>query len=214
MRFRSSATSGGLGEPAAHHPAAASLGRRSFRRLLADGSALPEPGQQLQPHHRTVRRRTHLDARRGHVRLAVGYEYGLTYFEDSQFRDLSTNYNQVNTRGRWRFLPRTAFLYDGSITFLRYNQPPPGRLDSDPVRARLGLNGLITPSFALLGMVGWGSSFYSGGPDRATVRQRDRSGRAQVVHHAQPEHRPIGRDAGSFVRGAWLHPRLLQQLPR
>ena len=95
----------------------------------------------------------------------VGYEYGLTYFEDTAFRDLSNHYNQVNTRGRWRFLPRTAFLYDGSITFLRYNNTTPGHLDSDPVRARLGLNGLITPSFALLAMVGWGSSFYSGVPN-------------------------------------------------
>jgi hypothetical protein len=95
----------------------------------------------------------------------LGYEYGLTYFEDAAFRDLSNSYNQVNTRGRWRFLPRTAFLYDGSLTFLRYNNPGPGRLDSDPVRARLGLNGLVTPSFAVLAMVGWGASFYKGAPN-------------------------------------------------
>src|SRR5262249_3176122 len=38
----------------------------------------------------------------------LGYEYGLTYFEQTEFRDLSNYYNQVNTRGRWRFLPRTA----------------------------------------------------------------------------------------------------------
>src|SRR5262249_48242329 len=30
-----------------------------------------------------------------------------------------------------------------------------------PVRALIGINGLITPSFSLLGMVGWGASFYS-----------------------------------------------------
>ena len=42
----------------------------------------------------------------------LGYEYGLTYFEEQDFQSLSNTYNQVNTRGRWRFLPRTAFLYD------------------------------------------------------------------------------------------------------
>jgi len=94
----------------------------------------------------------------------VGYEYGLTYFEEPGFRGLSNNYHQVNTRGRWRFLPRTAFLYDGSLSFLRYNNSLRSRsqLDSDPVRARIGLNGLVSPSFALLAMIGWGSSFYKG----------------------------------------------------
>jgi len=93
----------------------------------------------------------------------LGYEYGLTYFEDLNFRNLSNNYNQINTRGRWRFLPRTAFLYDATATFIRYNNnPQPGSLASDPIRARIGLNGLVTPAFSLLAMVGWGSSFYQG----------------------------------------------------
>ncbi len=93
----------------------------------------------------------------------LGYEYGLTYFEQQEFRNLSNAYNQINTRGRWRFLPRTAFLYDASATFLRYNNnPAAGQLNSDPIRARIGLNGLVTPSFSLLAMVGWGASFYQG----------------------------------------------------
>ena len=95
----------------------------------------------------------------------VGYEFGLTYFEDPSFRHLNNNYNQVNTRGRWRFLPRTAFLFDGSASFFKYTNRTEGQtlqLDSTPIRARLGLNGLVTPSFALLAMVGWGSSFYQG----------------------------------------------------
>jgi hypothetical protein len=93
----------------------------------------------------------------------LGYEYGLIYFEDRQFRGLSSNLHTINTRGRWRFLPRTALLYDGSIAFLRYNQnPSAAQLDSDPVRARIGLNGLVTRQLALLAMAGWGSSFYRG----------------------------------------------------
>jgi hypothetical protein len=93
----------------------------------------------------------------------LGYEYGLIYFEDRAFRGLSNDTHSLNTRGRWRFLPRTAVLYDGSVSFLRYNQGPSGaQLNSNPVRARLGLNGLITRQLALLAMGGWASSFYSG----------------------------------------------------
>ncbi len=92
----------------------------------------------------------------------LGYQYSFTYFEQNDLRSLSNYTNEVNTRGRWRFLPRTAFLYDASLGFLRYTNPTPGSLDSDPVRARIGLNGLVTSSFALLAMVGWGASFYKG----------------------------------------------------
>ena len=92
-----------------------------------------------------------------------GYEYGLVYFEDRTFRGLSNDTHTVNTRGRWRFLPRTAVLYDGSASFIRYNQGPSGaQLDSNPIRARLGLNGLVTRQLALLAMAGWASSFYGG----------------------------------------------------
>jgi len=93
----------------------------------------------------------------------LGYEFGLTYFEDVEFRGLSNYIHTINTRGRWRFLPRTAVLFDGSAAFLRYHlNPQGGQLDSTPVRARLGLNGLVTSQLALLAMAGWGSSFYKG----------------------------------------------------
>jgi hypothetical protein len=93
----------------------------------------------------------------------LGYEYGLVYFEDRSFRGLSNESHILNTRGRWRFLPRTAVLFDGSASFLHYNQGPTGaQLDSNPIRARLGLNGLVTRQLALLAMAGWASSFYGG----------------------------------------------------
>lgn len=99
----------------------------------------------------------------------LGYEYSLTAFEDDQTvtgggsaQDLSNHSHQINTRGRWRFLPRTSLLYDATATFIRYNRDIPGQLNSDPIRARLGINGLVTSSFSLLAMIGWGSSFYQG----------------------------------------------------
>jgi hypothetical protein len=93
----------------------------------------------------------------------LGYEYGVIYFEDRSFRNLSNDAHSLNTRGRWRFLPRTALLYDASASFIRYNRDPsPAQLNSNPIRARLGLNGLVTRQLALLAMAGWASSFYSG----------------------------------------------------
>jgi hypothetical protein len=92
----------------------------------------------------------------------VGYQYQLIYFEQTDFQNLRNHSNEINTRGRWRFLPRTAFMYDASLGFVRYDNKTPGQLDSDPVRARVGINGLVTSSFAFLGMVGWGASFYEG----------------------------------------------------
>jgi hypothetical protein len=93
----------------------------------------------------------------------LGYEYGITAFEQDAFKQFDNAQNQVNTRGRWRFLPRTALMYDASLGFVRYTNGNALLHDSDPVRARIGLNGLVSPSFALLAMAGWGSSFYQGG---------------------------------------------------
>lgn len=105
----------------------------------------------------------------------VGYEYGIVFFEDTSFRNFGNYYNQVNTRGRWRFLPRTALMFDGSATFLRYSNNPnqAASTDSDPIRARIGLNGLVTNWFAFLGMVGWGSSFYKPNPLMQNPSQYD-----------------------------------------
>lgn len=95
----------------------------------------------------------------------LGYQFGATLFESSTFNNLSVINNTVVTRGRWRFLPRTAFIYDGRFGINIYPNPKSGddeKHGSHPVRAQLGVNGLITSSFSLLAMVGWGASFYTG----------------------------------------------------
>jgi len=94
----------------------------------------------------------------------LGYNFSGTFFESSEFENINSVRNYVTTHGRWRFLPRTALMYDARLGFLTY--PVGGgttdKTASHPLRARLGLNGLITPSFAVLALVGWGASFYSG----------------------------------------------------
>lgn len=105
----------------------------------------------------------------------LGYQFTTTYFEDATFRNLGNHEHQVNTRGRWRFLPRTALLYDASLGFIRYDSAGSGQFGSNPVRARLGLNGLVTPSISFLAMAGWGSSFYrsDNAARQATAQQFD-----------------------------------------
>lgn len=89
----------------------------------------------------------------------LGYEFQYNYFEQDTFKGLNNYNHQANMRGRWRFLPRTAVLYDGSYTWIRYAT---NREQSDGaiIRTRIGLNGLISTKLAALAMVGWAGSFY------------------------------------------------------
>jgi hypothetical protein len=102
-----------------------------------------------------------------------GYEFGSTLFEDDAFKVLNTQYHQANTRGRFRFLPRTALIYDAQLSWLRYTSGAALQHDSQPIRARIGVNGLVTQSFALLAMVGWGASFYQPSASAAPVQNFD-----------------------------------------
>lgn len=93
----------------------------------------------------------------------LGYAFAGTFFESAAFEGLNNFRNDILTRGRWRFLPRTALMYDASLGFITYTNAGAGtaqKNDSHPLRVRIGVNGLITQSFGVLAMVGWGSSFY------------------------------------------------------
>ena len=95
----------------------------------------------------------------------LGYRYSTTMFEEARFESLNSGTHWMETRGRWRFLPRTAFVFDASQGFLRYSSlgASANLLNANPIRARLGFSGLITDRFALLGMVGWGATFLNPG---------------------------------------------------
>jgi hypothetical protein len=89
----------------------------------------------------------------------LGYNFTGVVFEASDF-DVLTNFNHtLQMRGRWRFLPRSALLYDARFSLIHYLNNG-DKTGSMPIRAQLGYNGLITPNFGALLMVGWGSSFY------------------------------------------------------
>jgi hypothetical protein len=103
----------------------------------------------------------------------LGYEAAYNYFEDGDFKRLNNLNHNVNTRGRWRFLPRTAIVYQAGYTFVRYLHERSPQPDGDIVEARVGLNGLITNRFAFQTTVGWNSTFYdnNGDPDVTTVAE-------------------------------------------
>ena len=97
-----------------------------------------------------------------------GYAFGITYFEKSSVQSLNNIRHEIYTRGRWKFLPRTAFVYDGNLQFIKYSNATT-LSDSTPLRTRVGLSGLFTDRLAVLAMVGWGASFYKNGNDFDSV---------------------------------------------
>ena len=106
----------------------------------------------------------------------LGYAFSLTYFENGPTgstsvspQDFNNYRHEAYTQGRWRFLPRTAFVYNGSYSVQTYNTSTPGLNNSRPLRTRMGLTGLVTDRLSLLGLVGWGASFY----DNATTGNRN-----------------------------------------
>jgi hypothetical protein len=90
----------------------------------------------------------------------VGYNATYNFFENDTYSSLSNLHHQFGTRGRWRFLPRSALLFDSSYTMVRYTDSAAVQSDGDAIRAQVGFHGLVTYHLALLGMVGWASSFY------------------------------------------------------
>ena len=102
----------------------------------------------------------------------VGYEFRYNHFARQSFRTLDNQHHYLKTRGRWRFLPRSALIYDAEIGSVSYVNDENSVLnDSRPVRSRIGFNGLITNHFALLAMAGWGASFYR--PGNSPVQDYD-----------------------------------------
>jgi hypothetical protein len=93
-----------------------------------------------------------------------GYRFGDTIFETTSGKPYDNMTHEGFTRGRWRFRPRTALIYDASFRFISYVNADQafalGLVSSTPVRARIGLNGLVTDRFAAMALVGWGASFY------------------------------------------------------
>lgn len=111
----------------------------------------------------------------------LGYRFSGTFFESADYSQLSNIENQLQTRGRWRFLPQTALVYDAKFSFLTYTG---SNKSAHPLRTQIGFNGLITPSFSVLALVGWGSTFYTAPSDQHNFDSV--IGQAEVKWHLSP----------------------------
>lgn len=89
-----------------------------------------------------------------------GYEAMYNFFEAAVFEDLNNLRHTIKTSGRWRFLPRTALLYDADYRIIRFTDPGTEQNDGEMISSRLGLRGLVTNRFALMAMAGWSGSFF------------------------------------------------------
>lgn len=102
-----------------------------------------------------------------------GYAGTFNYFESDRFSTMQNLQHELNTRGRWRFLPRSALLFDTTYTFVRYSDATTVQTDGDILRSRVGFHGLVTYHLALMGMLGWAATFYRSHGGSIEPRQYD-----------------------------------------
>jgi len=92
-----------------------------------------------------------------------GYTFSTAIFETQTGAPFTNLDHTAFTRGRWRFRPRTALVYDATLNFFYYTDPTKaeqqGLVQSTPVRTRIGLSGLVTERFGVLALLGWGATF-------------------------------------------------------
>ncbi len=120
---------------------------------------------------------------RGTLDWHFGYQFHDTLFEQAEGKQFDNTTQEAFTRGRWKFRPQTALIYDATFRFISYTDPVAGAgalPNSTPVRARIGLNGLITSRFAFLGMIGYGASFYDTSLNAATPQYDSVIGQAEL----------------------------------
>jgi hypothetical protein len=103
--------------------------------------------------------------RLGSVSVHLGYTIGATLFEQDSGSSYNNLLNMGYARGQWRFDSRASFLFDGQVAYHDFGDTAAGAgsafelHNSLPVRARVGMEGLITPVLSAVGMVGYGGTF-------------------------------------------------------
>ena len=112
----------------------------------------------------------------GTLDMRLGYQLHATVFEDTQGEPFNNLNHDVSLKGRWKFRPQTAFVYDGSVSFMSFTDAANQNTElhnSTPVRAKIGLTGLITPRLSATALGGWAASFYTPSTTAPQVQQYD-----------------------------------------
>jgi hypothetical protein len=125
-----------------------------------------------------------------------GYTIAATIFEQSGGDPYNNLLNTGYTRGKWRFRPRTAVIFDGQVAYRDYSDASASNFvlhQSTPVRARVGMEGLVTPAFAVIAMVGYGGTLENANsPTDTTVQQYD-----SVIGNLELRFYPLGSQPGA-----------------
>lgn len=95
----------------------------------------------------------------------AGYDFTYHYFEEERYNGYDNLQHQFQLQGSWKFLPRTALLYSGNYTLIRYNRDDALQVNGEVIRSLIGIRGLLTYRLALTGMIGWVASFYHDAPE-------------------------------------------------
>lgn len=107
---------------------------------------------------------------RGVFELRFGYNILANIFDNIGFNNSITH--QGFARMRWRFLPKTALVWEGSVgrlTYLDTAGSTTGLFDGTPMATRFGLTGLLTNRVSLLLLAGYQGTFFERGDNADTV---------------------------------------------
>jgi hypothetical protein len=126
--------------------------------------------------------------RPGGKKMSWPLAYGATYtrFELDIFTGYDNLAHGLITTGHWKFLPRTALLYEGRVGFVSYSDSDSALADSKPMSTKLGLAGLLSNHVSLLSMLGWLATFYE--PRAGSTRNYDGPiGQLQLTYYPSPQ---------------------------
>jgi hypothetical protein len=135
----------------------------TYGRVILPNSSNADPNVSFTQDNVSAAAELALQPSSGTLDWHFGYQFATAIFEQQTGAPFTNLTHTAFTRGRWRFRPRTALIYDAQLNFQYYTDlakaEAQGLVQSTPIRTRIGLSGLITERFGVLALVGWGASF-------------------------------------------------------
>ncbi len=105
--------------------------------------------------------------------------YDFSFYRHNLYPDLDRHTHHFGWDGHWAFLPKTSLTAEVDYRMIRYEQEFRGadvgsderlqNVDSDPIRVRGGIEGLLTPRVSLGLRGGYGWAGYQEGPDYSGI---------------------------------------------
>jgi hypothetical protein len=98
----------------------------------------------------------------GAFTASLGYSFGAMLFERAAASPFTNFRHEIQLKNRWQFRPRTALFHETLAGVIHYTEKERALnvlTDSQPLRTRLGLDGLVTPRLSVVLAAGYGASF-------------------------------------------------------